>query len=51
VSKHFVTIAAILSIAVIEGLAILQNINGVILSSSIGVIAGLAGYGVGKKRK
>ena len=48
-SKHYVTIAAILSIAVIEGLAILQGINGVILSSAIGVLAGLGGFIAGKK--
>lgn len=47
-SKHYVTIAAILSITVLEGLAIMQGINGIILSSTIGVIAGLAGFIVGK---
>jgi len=39
-----------MSITVIEGLAILQGINGVILSSTIAVIAGLAGFTVGKKK-
>jgi len=51
VSKHYVTITAILSITVLEGLAILQGINGIILSSTIGVIAGLAGFLAGKKSK
>jgi len=51
VSRHIVTVAAIVSIAAIEGLAIPQGMNGIILSSTIGVIAGLAGFVAGKKKQ
>ena len=49
--KHYVTMTAIIVIGVIEGLAIMKGINGVILSSTIGVVAGLAGFVVGKNKK
>lgn len=49
-SKHYVTIAAILCVTVLEGLAIVQGVDGVVLSSTIGVVAGLAGFIVGKVR-
>jgi len=50
-SKHYVTVAAIVSITILEGLAIMQGINGIVLASSIGVIAGLGGFIAGKKIK
>lgn len=50
-SKHYITLAAIISITLLEGAAIIQGLNGVILSSTIGVVAGLAGYTVGKAKK
>lgn len=49
--KHYVIMTAIVVIGVIEGLAIMKGIDGVILSSTIGVIAGLAGFVVGKTKK
>lgn len=48
-SKHYVTIAAILCITVLEGLALWKGIDGKILSGAIGVIAGLGGFIAGKK--
>ena len=50
-SKHYVTVTAIVVIGVIEGLAVMKGIDGVILSSTIGVIAGLAGFTVGRIKK
>ncbi|MBA7644311.1 hypothetical protein ES703_52053 [subsurface metagenome] len=38
------TIVAIIAIALIEGFAIYQGINGIMLSVAIAAIAGLGGY-------
>ena len=48
-SKNWVTFTAIVSITILEGLAICYGIDGKILSGVIGVIAGLGGFIVGRK--
>ncbi len=44
-------LVAILIIAALEVVAIAQGINGAILAGSLAIIAGLAGYTAGAKRK
>lgn len=43
-------IIAMLLIAMLEIVAIANNINGALLAGSIAIIAGLGGYTAGKKR-
>ena len=40
---------AILCIAILEAIALVMKIDGAYLSMVIGVIAGLAGYSIGKR--
>ena len=47
--KAAITITAILSIAVLEAVALYRGIDGAALASVIAVLAGLAGYTVGNK--
>ena len=42
---------AIISIVVLEALALLQGIDGVLLSSGIAIIAGIAGYQIHATKK
>ena len=44
------TIAAIIAITILEGLAIWQGINGALLGLTIAAIAGLGGYEIGYRR-
>ncbi|MBA7710484.1 hypothetical protein ES703_119427 [subsurface metagenome] len=46
-----ITLTAILAITALEILAILHDINGILLSAVTIVLAGLAGYEVKKLRK
>jgi hypothetical protein len=48
VDSDWVKIAAILSITILEAVALLKGIDGALLSMAVAVIAGLAGYQVGK---
>lgn len=41
---------AIIGIVVIVSVALFKGINGVLLASAIGAIAGIAGYQIGKER-
>lgn len=45
------TLAAIIAITILEGLAIWQGINGWLLGFAIAAIAGLGGYEIGYHRK
>lgn len=47
--KHNVTLAAIISITVLEGIALICGINGVMLAGAIGIVAGLGGFITGKE--
>lgn len=44
-------IVAIISITILEGLAIWQGINGAGLAGAIGAITGLGGFALGKHTK
>ena len=41
---HRIVVTAIICITILEGLAIYNGINGMILTAIIGVLAGLAGW-------
>ncbi len=45
----YVKEVAIVGIVVLEGIALYLGINGTALAAAVAVIAGLAGYGVGKR--
>lgn len=45
------TIIAIIAIAILAGVAIFKDMNGVILSLAVAAIAGLGGYELGTHRK
>jgi len=47
-NKSLVPLVAVLSIALIEAMAISKGIDGTLLSLSIAAIAGLGGYGIRK---
>lgn len=47
----FNTSIAIISIAVLEIVAIIKGLNGILLASAIAVIAGLGGFYIGKTKK
>jgi len=47
--KTLITIIAIISIVILEAIALIQGIDGQIFATVIGVIAGLGGYTIGKK--
>ena len=49
--KALKPIAAMVCITVIEGFAIYSNINGVLLSAVVAVLAGLGGYTFGRRRE
>lgn len=49
--KYVVTVVAIIAITILEIHAISKGMNGVLLSSSVGVIAGLGGFTAGIKKK
>lgn len=49
--KHTVEITAILSIVVLETIALFQGINGTMYSVAISGIAGICGYTFGKTRE
>ena len=44
------TVIAIITIGVLELVAILRGIDGAALSTALAVIAGLGGYEIGKKK-
>lgn len=48
--KTLITIIAIISIVILEAIALIQGIDGQIFATVISVIAGLGGYTVGKKK-
>jgi hypothetical protein len=48
VDSDWVKVAAIFSITLLEAVALLKGIDGALLSTVVAVIAGLAGYTVGK---
>lgn len=48
---NITSIIAILSITILEIVAITQGINGALLAGSIAIIAGLGGYAAGNFRK
>ncbi|GAI08747.1 unnamed protein product [marine sediment metagenome] len=48
---NITTIIAMLLIAMLEVVAIVNEINGALLAGSIAIIAGLGGYTAGKKRQ
>ncbi len=48
--KHAVTIIAITAIFALETIALLKGINGVLMSTSVAIIAGLGGYEIASKR-
>ena len=45
-----ITLIAIISISVLEGIALAKGINGAALSSALAMIAGLGGYTLGRKK-
>jgi hypothetical protein len=45
-NKALIPLAAIISIAVIEAMALTRGIDGVLLSISIAAISGLGGYSI-----
>ena len=47
--KTLITIIAIISIAVLEVIALLKGIDGQIFATVISIIAGLGGYTIGRK--
>ena len=47
--KTLITIIAIISIVILEAIALIQGIDGQIFATVISVIAGLGGYTIGKK--
>ena len=49
--SHYKTEIAIIGIVILEGIALIQGIDGQMLSVGIGVIAGLGGYQYGKKKE
>ncbi len=50
-NKIIVSLTAIISIATIDIMALVQGINGVLMMSSIAIIGGIAGYGIAKKKE
>ena len=49
--RYAVSIVAIIAIGFIEGMALLQGIDGTMMVLSIGAIAGLGGYQIGRIRR
>ena len=49
--RHAVSIVAIIAIGFIEGMALFQGIDGTMMVLSIGAIAGLGGYQIGRIRR
>ena len=47
--KTLITIIAIISIMILEVIALLQGIDGQIFATVISILAGLGGYTVGRK--
>jgi len=47
--KTLITITAIISIVILEIVALIQGIDGQIFATVISVLAGLGGYTVGRK--
>jgi len=47
--KTLITIIAIISIVILEAIALIMGIDGQIFATVISVIAGLGGYTVGRK--
>jgi len=47
--KTLITITTIISIVILEIIALLQGIDGQIFATVISVLAGLGGYTIGKK--
>jgi len=47
--KTLITIIAIISIVILEAIALLQGIDGQIFATVISIIAGLGGYTIGRK--
>ena len=47
--KTLITIIAIISIVILEAIALLQGIDGQIFATVISIIAGLGGYKIGRK--
>lgn len=47
-NKNTVTIVSIVSILILEGLAIFKGMDGVALAAGVGAIAGLGGFRLGK---
>ena len=47
---NITAVIAILIIAMLEVIALVNQVNGALLAGSIAIIAGLGGYTVGKKR-
>lgn len=43
------TIAAIIAITILTAVALFKDINGALLASAIGLLAGLGGYAIAKK--
>lgn len=46
--KTIISIAAIVSILFLEGIALLSGINGIVLTASVSAITAIAGYNYGK---
>ena len=47
--KTLITIIAIISIVILEAIALVQGIDGQIFATVISMIAGLGGYTIGRK--
>ena len=47
--KTLITLSAMLSIMILEGIALYKGVDGTALSWVVGTLAGLAGYHVGKR--
>lgn len=45
------TIIAIICITILQAVALVQGVNGTILSATIAALAGLGGYAIGKYRR
>jgi len=48
--KTLIVITAMILVAGLEGIAMANGYNGAALTSSVAVIAGLGGFGVGRKK-
>lgn len=49
--KAYITIAAMLIIGALTGIALMKGINGAVLMSGIGAVAALGGFVLGKVKK